>query len=131
MYIFIYIYDFFEILKSRLFKYFIVIYYYYLRKEMVLDLAKTYINTMTIDIIRNKNKNIIHFLLSAMIFVLISKSYFYFIYVVNLKSNIPANLNFLFVWSFRILLLSLVLFIRWNLYDILLYNWIGNFYVYW
>ena len=88
MYIFIYIYDFFGILKSRLFKYFIVIYYYYLRKEMVLVRAKTYINTMTIDIIRNKNKNIIHFLLSAMIFVLISKSYFYFIYVVNLKSNI-------------------------------------------
>nr|WP_288306886.1 hypothetical protein [uncultured Romboutsia sp.] len=88
---------------------------------MVLVRAKTYINTMTIDIIRNKNKNIIHFLLSAMIFVLISKSYFYFIYVVNLKSNIPANLNFLFVWSFRILLLSLVLFIRWNLYDILLF----------
>lgn len=76
---------------------------------------------MTIDIIRNKNKNIIHFLLSALIFVLIAKSYFYFIYVVNLKSNIPTNLNFIFVWAFRIFLLSLILFIRWNIYDILLF----------
>lgn len=76
---------------------------------------------MTINIVKNKNKYIVHLLLTLLIFVLICKSYFYFIYAVNLKSCIPNNLNFLFIWTFRIFLLSLILFINWNIYDILFF----------
>lgn len=76
---------------------------------------------MTIDIVKNKNNDITHLLLSSLIFTLICKSYFYFIYVVNLKSHIPTNLNFIFVWTFRIFLLSLILFIKWDIHNILLF----------
>lgn len=72
---------------------------------------------MIIDNIKNKYPKIVYLLLSSLIFVLIAKSYLFFVYVVNLKGGIPNNINFVFVWAFRIFLLSLILFIKWELYD--------------
>ncbi|MPM42400.1 hypothetical protein SDC9_89065 [bioreactor metagenome] len=72
---------------------------------------------MIIDNIKNKYPKIVYLLLSSLIFVLIAKSYLFFVYVVNLKGGIPNNINFVFVWAFRIFLLSLILFIKWDLYD--------------
>lgn len=75
---------------------------------------------MIMDNIKNKYPKIVYLLLSSLIFVLIAKSYLFFVYVVNLRGDIPNDINFIFVWAFRIFLLSLIIFIKWDLYDAVL-----------
>lgn len=75
---------------------------------------------MIIDGIKTKYPKLQYALLSSLIFILIAKSYYYFVYVVNYGLDIPSNVNFIFVWGFRVLILTLVLFIKWNIYDSIL-----------
>lgn len=75
---------------------------------------------MIIDNIKTKYPKIVYLLLSALIFILIAKSYLFFVYVVNFNGEIPNNINFVCVWGFRLFLISLILFIKWDFSEILL-----------
>ncbi len=76
---------------------------------------------MIIDNIKTKYPKLPYILLSTIIFIFIIKSYIFYIFVVNFDSDIPYAINAALVWSYRICLFLLIIFIKWNTSDVILF----------
>lgn len=77
---------------------------------------------MIIDDIKNKYPKLTYILLSSIIFIFIAKHYAFSLYVVNYGESIPFNINAPLVYGYRLLLIALILFTKWSLYDIVLFG---------
>lgn len=76
---------------------------------------------MILDNIKNKYPKLPYILLSSIIFIFIAKSYAVSVFMINLDSNIPHGLNLFLIWGYRVCLILLLAFIKWNFSDIVLF----------